>query len=66
MDAIERFKTAIAYFDQYREKGGKDPRIDQYVKDASKGIEKEQRRREREKREQLKKEKASASDKLKK
>ncbi len=66
MDAIERFKTAIAYFDQYREKGGKDPRVDQYVKDASKGIEKEQRRREREKREQLKKEKASASDKLKK
>src|SRR5260370_20552129 len=36
MDPIERYKTAITYFAQYREKGGKDPRVDQYVKDASK------------------------------
>ena len=40
---------------QYRDKGGKDERVDQYIKDAHKGIEKEQRRREREKKDQLRK-----------
>src|SRR5215472_5646812 len=55
MDAIDRFKKAIAYFDQYRQSGGKDPRVEQYVKDANKGIEKEQHRRERERKAQLKK-----------
>jgi tetratricopeptide (TPR) repeat protein len=54
-DAIERLKTAITYFDQYRTHGGKDARIDAYLKDANKGIEKEQRRRDRERKEQLKK-----------
>src|SRR5215813_79624 len=55
MPAIDRFKSAIAYFNQYREKGGKDERVEQYLKDANKGIEKEQRRAQRERKEQLKK-----------
>ena len=42
----QRFKDT--YFTQYKDKGGKDDRVDQYMKDANKGIEKEERRRERE------------------
>lgn len=64
-ETVERFKTAIAYFTQYREKGGKDDRVDQYIKDATKGIEKEERRKERERKDQLKKaEKAKTPAKL--
>src|SRR5260370_28759723 len=48
MPATDRLQAAITYFDEYRQKGGKDDRIDQYVKDARKGIDKEQRRGERE------------------
>jgi Flp pilus assembly protein TadD len=54
-DAIERLQMAITYFIKYREKGGRDERVDQYMKDAQKGIEKEERRREREKKDQLRK-----------
>jgi Tfp pilus assembly protein PilF len=54
VDAIDRLKTAISYFQQFREKGGQDDRIDQYINDANKDIEKEVRRREREKKNQLK------------
>jgi tetratricopeptide (TPR) repeat protein len=49
LGTVDRLKAAIAYFDQYREKGGKDERVEQYLRDATKGIEKEQRRLEREK-----------------
>ncbi len=52
---VDRLQAAIAYFHQYRQKGGRDDRVDQYLKDAAKGIEKEQRRAERERKEQLKK-----------
>lgn len=55
MDTLVRLQTCLSYFEQYRAKGGKDERVDTYVKDARKGIEKEERRREREKREQLRK-----------
>ncbi|MGQ0507461.1 MAG: tetratricopeptide repeat protein, partial [Myxococcaceae bacterium] len=55
MDAIERLNTAISYFDQFKGKGGTDERLEQYVKDANKGIEKEERRKERERKDQLKK-----------
>ena len=55
VDTIERYKTAITYFNQYKEKGGKDDRVEQYMKDANKGIDKEERRKEREKKDQLKK-----------
>ena len=55
LQPVERLQAAIAYFNQYRQKGGRDERVDQYLKDAAKGIEKEQRRAERERKEQLKK-----------
>ena len=55
LQPVDRLQAAIAYFHQYREKGGRDERVDQYLKDAAKGIEKEQRRAERERKEQLKK-----------
>jgi Flp pilus assembly protein TadD len=55
LDVTQRLKTAIGYFDQYKSKGGKDERVEQYVKDANKGLEKEERRKEREKKDQLRK-----------
>ena len=55
MDTIDRYNKAIAYFTTYKEKGGADERVDQYLKDAAKGIDREQRRREREKKDQLRK-----------
>ncbi len=55
LDAIDRLQSSLSYFDQYKARGGRDERLDDYVKDARKGIEKEQRRREREKRDQLRK-----------
>src|SRR5256885_1326811 len=54
METTDRFKVALGYFDDYRRHGGKDDRVDQYVKDANKGIEKEQRRKEREAKDLLK------------
>ena len=39
----------------YKEKGGTDDRVEQYLKDANKGIDEEERRREREKKDQLRK-----------
>ena len=60
MDTIDRYNKAIAYFALYKEKGGADERVDQYLKDAAKGIEREQRRREREKKDQLRKADAAA------
>lgn len=55
VDTVERMNRAIAYFKTYRDKGGTDDRVDQYLKDAAKGIDREQRRREREKKDQLRK-----------
>ncbi|HEY8211391.1 MAG TPA: tetratricopeptide repeat protein [Myxococcaceae bacterium] len=55
LDPIDRLRSAIAYFNQYKDKGGRDERVEQYLKDAQKGIEKEERRREREKKDQLRK-----------
>jgi hypothetical protein len=55
MDTIDRYNKAIAYFTTYKEKGGADERVEQYLKDAAKGIDREQRRREREKKDQLRK-----------
>ncbi|QRK08510.1 tetratricopeptide repeat protein [Archangium violaceum] len=65
MDTLVRLQTSLSYFEQYRAKGGKDERVDTYVKDARKGIEKEERRREREKREQLRKAQKAEEDKKK-
>ncbi len=55
VDTVDRMNRAIAYFKTYRDKGGNDERVDQYLKDAAKGIDREQRRREREKKDQLRK-----------
>jgi Tfp pilus assembly protein PilF len=52
LDPLVRLQTALDFFDQFRARGGRDARMDDYVKDARKGIEREERRREREKREQ--------------
>ncbi|MDP3235229.1 MAG: tetratricopeptide repeat protein [Myxococcales bacterium] len=54
-ETVQRFRTAIDYFNQYRAKGGKDERVEQYIKDANKGIEKEERKRERDKKDALRK-----------
>jgi len=61
VDTVERMNRAIAYFHTYREKGGSDERVEQYLKDAAKGIDREQRRRERERKDQLKKAETSAA-----
>lgn len=63
MDPIVRLQASLSFFDQYRARGGRDERVDDYVKDARKGIEKEERRREREKRDQLRKAKAEEDKK---
>ena len=55
VDTVERMNRAIAYFKTYKDKGGTDDRVDQYLRDAAKGIDREQRRREREKKDQLRK-----------
>jgi Tfp pilus assembly protein PilF len=65
VDTIDRYKQAIAYFTTYKQKGGSDERVEQYVKDAAKGIDREQRRREREKKDQLRKAEKDAADKKK-
>jgi Tfp pilus assembly protein PilF len=65
VDTVERYKTAIAYFSAYKQKGGTDERVEQYLKDAAKGIDREQRRRERERKDQLRKAEKDAADKKK-
>jgi len=62
LDPVDRLKSAIAYFNQYKEKGGRDERVDQYLKDAQKGIDKEERRKERERKDQLRKAEKEATD----
>jgi tetratricopeptide (TPR) repeat protein len=62
MDTIDRYNKAIAYFTTYKEKGGSDERVEQYLKDAAKGIDREQRRREREKKDQLRKAEKEAAE----
>jgi Tfp pilus assembly protein PilF len=65
IETTDRFKKSIAYFQSYKDKGGKDERVEQYVKDANKGIEKEERKRERDKKDALRKVQA-AQDEVKK
>ena len=62
MDTIDLYNKAIAYFTTYKEKGGADERVEQYLKDAAKGIDREQRRREREKKDQLRKAEKEAAE----
>ncbi len=54
IETVTRLQKSLNYFAQYRAKGGRDERVEQYVKDANKGIEREQRRLERLERDKLK------------
>ncbi|RPH69622.1 MAG: addiction module protein [Myxococcaceae bacterium] len=63
MDTLDRYNKAIAYFNTYKEKGGSDERVEQYLKDANRAIDREQRRREREKKDQLRKAEKEAEEK---
>jgi Tfp pilus assembly protein PilF len=49
-DTAERLGKALTYFREFQERGGKDERLAQYVKDARGRIEKDNRRKERERR----------------
>lgn len=55
VDPVQRYKTALTYFERYEAQGGRDERIPQYTKDARKSIEREERRLERERKDQLRK-----------
>ncbi|GHG93720.1 tetratricopeptide repeat protein [Comamonas sp. JC664] len=55
METLKRYKTALSHFDSYQARGGRDERIAQYVKDARKLIDREERRLEREQKDQLRK-----------
>ncbi len=65
METIPRLKQAITWFDTYKSKGGKDERVEQYMKDAAKGIEKEERRLERVEKDKLRKAQKDAEEKKK-
>ncbi len=64
LETIPRLQKSLGYFAQYRAKGGKDERVEQYLKDANRGIEREQRRLERLERDKLKR--AAEEDEAKK
>jgi Tfp pilus assembly protein PilF len=55
VDTIVRYETAMQHFETFTKSGGKDERVEQYVKDAKKAIEKEKRRRERAEKDKLRK-----------
>jgi Tfp pilus assembly protein PilF len=59
-DALARLNASIAYFHKYRDQGGTDERVDTYLKDANKGIDRENRRRERERKDELRRAAAAA------
>ncbi len=50
-----RYEQAIAFFDAYRQKGGDEPRLAQYRKDAQVLLDKEKKRLAREEKEKLRK-----------
>jgi hypothetical protein len=59
---IDRLNQAISYFQKFRQAGGDDVKVDQYIKDAQKAIGQEKRHEELERRNKLRK----ASDDAKK
>jgi Tfp pilus assembly protein PilF len=54
-DPIVRLNKAITYFKDYQSHGGNDEGVTQYLKDAQKGVDREQRKRERERKDALRK-----------
>jgi tetratricopeptide (TPR) repeat protein len=53
---LARLEQALAFFDTYEAKGGKEPRIAEYRKDAGRAMEREKKRLVREERDRLRKE----------
>jgi Tfp pilus assembly protein PilF len=62
VDTIVRYETAVQHFETFTKSGGKDDRVEQYVKDAKKAIEKEKRRRERAEKDKLRKAEKEAKE----
>jgi Tfp pilus assembly protein PilF len=62
MDPIQRNEQAIAYFTKVKEAGRGDDAVEQYLKDAKKAIDREQRRREREEKDKLRKQKKAEEE----
>jgi len=56
MGQMDRYNQAVAYFDRFRSGGGRDPRLEEYVKDAQKAIGLEKRKEELAAKNQLRKE----------
>jgi tetratricopeptide (TPR) repeat protein len=52
---VDRLNQAIGYFQQFKQAGGEDLRVDQYIKDAQKAIGQEKRHEELERRNKLRK-----------
>ncbi len=59
---VDRLNQAIDYFQKFRQAGGEDAKVDQYIKDAQKAIGQEKRHEELERRNKLRK----AADEAKK
>jgi Tfp pilus assembly protein PilF len=53
---LARLEQALAFFETYEAKGGKEPRIAEYRKDAGRAMEREKKRLAREERDRLRKE----------
>jgi Tfp pilus assembly protein PilF len=61
-EVAQRMEQAIAYLNKVKEAGRGDETVEQYLKDASKAIEKEKRRKEREEKERLRKAKKAEEE----
>ncbi|HUL61384.1 MAG TPA: tetratricopeptide repeat protein, partial [Anaeromyxobacteraceae bacterium] len=53
LPALQRLEQAVSFFDAYDAKGGKDPRLGEYRKDALKAIDREKKRLAREEKDRL-------------
>jgi len=56
LPALQRLEQAIAFFDAYEAKGGKEPRAGEYRKDALKAVDREKKRLAREEKDRLRQE----------
>ena len=49
VSTVERLRAAQGYFERYRSSGGRDDHLDEYLREVTKALQKEERRLEREK-----------------
>jgi Tfp pilus assembly protein PilF len=56
LPALQRLKQAVAFFDDFENAGGQDPKLAAYRKDADRAIEREKKRLEREEKDRLRRE----------